>query len=209
VRRVSKRHGVQLVKASAGRWSARREALFLAGLRRTGCVRSAAAACGLSTNALYKRREKDDDFRMRWREAEQGADERIPGLLTAAAIAALDPEIDDSELPPCSVREAIHICRMKGLGTPAAREQERRRTGPRVATNAEVRAALEKSLRAFSGRVHAEKLAQGWTEDSEGRLIPPGWVYAGTDDEDAAAGGEEEGERAAREERREPGIRTL
>ena len=116
VLRVSKKHGAQLIKASAGRWSSAKEASFLAGLAHSGCVRAAARACGLSTNALYYRKKHYPDFATRWRTAEAEAAERVPALLTAAAIAALDPEIDESELPPVSIGEALHICKMKGFG---------------------------------------------------------------------------------------------
>jgi hypothetical protein len=211
--RVSKKHGRQLVKASAGRWSARVEAVFLAQLKRTGCVKAAAFACGLSPNALHNRRKKDEDFAEKWRAADEEAGERLPGLLTAAAIAALDPEIDESELPPVNVSEAIRICRMKGLGTPASRERMAARALPRVATNEEVREALTTRLEAFRQRVRARmKDEEGWTETEEGGMIPPGWVYAGAPD---AGGAEDEGQGEAETlalpapEERGPRIREL
>ena len=51
------RHGDKLVRAAAGRWSRRVEESFFEGLELTGCVRGAAAAAGISTNALYERRK--------------------------------------------------------------------------------------------------------------------------------------------------------
>jgi hypothetical protein len=122
--RKSKNAGVQLVKASVGRWSSAKEATFLAGLARSGCIRSAARGCGLSTNALYYRKKHYADFATRWRAAEAEAAERVPALLNAAAIAALDPEIDEADLPPVSIDQALHICRMKGFGGPMRAEPE-------------------------------------------------------------------------------------
>jgi len=37
-------------------------------------------------------------------------------------------------------------------------------------------ALLDKKLKAFGARQRKEQLAQGWAEDEEGRMIPPGWV---------------------------------
>jgi hypothetical protein len=38
--------------------------------------------------------------------------------------------------------------------------------------------ALDKKLKAFGGREEARKLAEGWTKDEQGRMIPPGWTRA-------------------------------
>jgi len=59
------RHGDKLVRAAPGRWCARVEETFFDGLELTGCVRTAAAAAGISTNALYARRENYPEFAAR------------------------------------------------------------------------------------------------------------------------------------------------
>jgi hypothetical protein len=115
------KHGDKMVRAAAGRWNAKAEATFRAALRRTGCVRAAARACGFSTTTLYNRRETYPDFAASWAADEAFARERLPGLLSAAAIAALDPEIDDEALPKVNVDQAIAIVRMKGGGTAVAK----------------------------------------------------------------------------------------
>jgi hypothetical protein len=110
------KHGTQLVRAAAGRWSAKVEEVFLAELERTACARRAAAACGLSTTALYQRRKHYPDFAARWAAAEEKATARIPGLLAAATIASFDPEAEDRSAPRVKVAEAIAILRLKGGG---------------------------------------------------------------------------------------------
>lgn len=117
--RRSKR-GTQLVRVGAGRWHDKAEAVFRATLRRTGCVRAAARACGFSTTALYKRRENYPDFAAAWAADEGFARARLPGLLSAAAIATLDPEIEDPDLPRVKIGEAIAIVRMKCGGAEKA-----------------------------------------------------------------------------------------
>lgn len=180
LRRTAK--GAKLVRATPGRWNARAEAAFFADLALTGCVRSAAAASGLSANALYYRREHYPDFAARWAEVEAAAAARLPALLRAASIASLDPALDCKGLPKVNVDQAIRISQMKG---PNERGGPRGRgIRPRVATNAEVREALTTRLAAYRKRVRAQHLAEGWTETAEGRMIPPGGDHDGTGGKD-------------------------
>ena len=142
------KHGTQLIRAAPGRWNAKAEAVFLAELRRTGCVRQAARACGFSTAALYKRRENYPDFAARWAAAETAAKERIPGLLSAAAIASLDPEIEDEDLPPIDVDQAIAIAQLKcgagaGMGAAGRRGRFARPERPIEAVRASILRKLD------------------------------------------------------------------
>lgn len=183
VARRSKRHGVQLVQAGEGRWSVEADAAFFAALGRTACVRRAAAACGFSTNALYKRREAYPEFAERWRAVEEEAKQRIPALLAAATIASLDPDSaagpdgkgkGGGRLPRINVDQAIAISRLKGSGGQGG-GQGRRGHVSRVATDEEVREALTKRLTVYGIRVRKELIAAEWTEH-EGHMIPPGWA---------------------------------
>lgn len=168
------KHGDKLVRAGAGRWNARAEAVFFAGLRRTACVRAAARACGFSTNALYARRDNYPDFAKRWAAVEVEAAQRLPGLLRAASIASLDPEVEDRGLPRVNVDQAIRISQMKGAGIGAG-AHARDCDSHQRASEAELTAAILKKLDILSKR----QIAKGWTETEEGHMIPPGWVRAG------------------------------
>jgi hypothetical protein len=204
VARRSKRHGTQMVRAAPGRWCERVEKTFFAALGRTGCVTGAAAAAGISTTALYERRGAYPEFDERWRTVEAEARERLPGLLTAATIASLDPEAEPDtaggRLPKVNVDQAIAIARLKGGGEGGgAQPAWGRGRRPRVATNAEVEEALAKRLRAYQARVRQQKVKEGWTQAEDGYLIPPGWVRAGEGggagvDPQASSGGEPGGE---------------
>lgn len=114
--RHSKNAGTQVVRAAAGRWSAGTERDFLAALATTACVKRAAEAVGLSPTAVYARRKADAGLRARWAEALSVGEERIGDFLTAAVLAAFDPEVAASGVPAASVGEAIAIARLKGLG---------------------------------------------------------------------------------------------
>ena len=113
------KHGTQMVRAAPGRWSDATEAAFRAALRLTGCVRAAARACGVSTNALYERRKNYPQFAAAWAADLVEARRRLPELLSAAAIANLDPELERKDLPRVDVDQAIAICRIKGFMAPA------------------------------------------------------------------------------------------
>jgi hypothetical protein len=148
------KHGTQLIRAAPGRWNAKAEAVFLAELRRTGSVRRAAQACGFSTNALYKRRENYPDFAARWAAAEAAAKERIPGLLSAATIASLDPDVVDADLPPVDIDQAIAVARLKcGPGAAGRRGRFARPERPIE----EVRASILRKLDAIEA--HEKKRA--------------------------------------------------
>lgn len=152
--------GDKLVRASPDRWSAKAEATFLAELRRTGCVRWAAAACGLSTTALYNRRRTYPEFAALWAAAEAEAKARIPALLSAATIASLDPEVEGEDLPKVNVDQAIAIARLK-CGDGAA---GRRRRGARPERPIEeVRASIMRKLDAIEA--HEKKQAAKEEED--------------------------------------------
>lgn len=155
VLRASKR-GDQLVAVSPGRWSARKEAIFLAELRRTGNVRRAARACRLSTNALYYRRNAYPDFAARWDRMLAEARQRIPDLLNAAAIASLDPDAADEDLPLVDVKDAIAICRMKGWGGEGGRRRRHARPEPTIE---EVRDEVLRRIAAI--RRHRDKGTDG------------------------------------------------
>lgn len=191
------KHGDRLVRAAAGRWCAETEARFFAALGRTGCVRAAARAAGISTTALYKRREAYPEFAERWDAVAADAGARLPELLRAASIASFDPEAAEEMagegLPPVNVDQAIRISKMHGAGKngKGGRGSPERRT----ATRAETEAAVLKLLAKRRRQVRSELLAKGWSETGDGQFVPPGWTYSGPPDgEDPApepeAGGE-------------------
>ncbi|HST37040.1 MAG TPA: hypothetical protein VLK25_10485 [Allosphingosinicella sp.] len=128
------KHGPRFVRAAAGRWSAKVEAVFLAMLARTGCVRWAAAAAGMSANAFYQRRKAYPRFAADWAAAEAASEQRIPGFLTAATVASFDPEVAEElageDLPRVSIAEAIQIAKLKGLGAGGAAKAQRGQARP-------------------------------------------------------------------------------
>lgn len=85
------RHGRPCVmRAGPGRWSAGKEALFLAVLEDTANVRAAADAVGMSTTAIYARRAAQPGFAEAWAKALATGYADVELLLIRNAKAVLD-----------------------------------------------------------------------------------------------------------------------
>lgn len=172
------RHGDKLVRAAPGRWSARVEESFLEALELTGCVRAAARSVGMSTAALYKRREHYPEFAARWDEHAGRAGAQLPGLLNAAAVASLSPEPAGprrgrARLPAVGVDQAIRIVQMNENAK--ARAGGRRDGWRRPPELKDHKASILKKLAAIDHKLREERLAAGWTEVG-GIWLPPGWT---------------------------------
>jgi hypothetical protein len=193
------KNGDQLVRAGAGRWCAKAEALFFAALGQTACVRAAARACGFSTNALYQRREAYPEFAEKWDRVLTEAKRRIPDMLAAATIASLDPEAGAEAgaprrgLPKVSVDQAIRISAIeaKKEAGGARRGDWRAIQRKQEQTKEELVQTLMTLLGAMERRQRKARLGEGWSDAGNGLLIPPGWVRDGG--EGGGLGGEAEG----------------
>lgn len=86
----SSRHGRPCVmRAGPGRWSAAKEVLFLTALEESANVSRAAEAAGLSTTALYARRQREPAFAEAWAAAVRGGYLDVEALLIENAKAVL------------------------------------------------------------------------------------------------------------------------
>lgn len=183
--------GDKMVRAAAGRWSRRVEESFLDGLEATGCVRSSAAAAGLSTNAFYARRDKYPEFAARWDERVGRFRTQLPGMLDAAAVQSMEPEVPGAKrrgrarLPKLSVDQAIKVkvandnadARARGparRGGVSSRELRPQRSEEEE--RADLVEGLVKLLGLLKQRKEAERLAEGWTDCGNGIWMPPGWT---------------------------------
>lgn len=168
--RPSRKGPPKLVKASAGRWSRKREEIFLAELGASANVRRASAAAGLSRNAFLARRQKDPHFAAAWDAVLDMSSVEARSYLAESMTRTFDPlalpDPESSPLPKVSIAEAIKIAQMKGTGTAA----------PEAYDMEEVRSALEKKMRAL-GMLDEdeERRADGWSE-VDGQWVPPGWA---------------------------------
>lgn len=117
----SSRHGRPCVmQAGPGRWSAAKEALFLAALEEGANVARAAAAAGISTTALYARRRREPAFCQAWAAAVRGGYLDVEAMLIENAKALLSGAPAPSGAQPgsgrltgeMSVGDAINILKL-------------------------------------------------------------------------------------------------
>jgi hypothetical protein len=188
--------GDKLVRAAPGRWSRRVEESFLDGLEATGSVTAAAAAAGMSTAAFYQRRDNYPEFRARWEERVGRFREQLPGLINAAAVQSMEPELPGAKrrgrarLPKLAPGEAIRVYAINENAKAKARGPARRggisslELRPQR-SEAEEHEALVQALGKLIGmakrRQEVERLAAGWTDCGNGIWVPPGWTATGPD----------------------------
>lgn len=175
--------GSQMKRAGHGRWSEAKEKLFFDELAATANVKRAAAAAGVSPNAVYARRMKNPHFKAKWAAVVETGKAAIEMKLVEAANRSFDPDeldVADAE-PKVSVAEAIKLTQgaarkaQDELPDPYA-EQAAAMSADEVA---ELRAKLVRKLRRMRDRDMPDMIAQGWSYDEVyDHMVPPGWVIA-------------------------------
>ncbi len=185
----------QIIRAGAKRWSRAIEDRFFAALSMCGNVAAAARAVGFTESCIWRRRRTWPDFARRMEEVLDDAEIRIEYRLAmmGSDIAAAGPDrsgggigsngIDggEGEAPA----EAEPFDPDLGFRFLKWREEKRRGRSPRGGrlekawSFDESMELLEKKLKAFGAREEKRQLAEGWSKDDEGRMIPPGWVRQG------------------------------
>ena len=156
--RPSKHRPLQAVEESGRRlFDDEAKQAFLENFAASCNVRWAAGRAGFSEKTAYKHRMNDARFREGWGRALEQGYARLQAELLARAAGTVAFAIDgdgegpaeiDTELALVLLRE--HARGLAGVAKPGR--------APRVASNAEVREALEKGLKAFAARVHDESL---------------------------------------------------
>jgi hypothetical protein len=183
------------------------EESFLDGLEATGSVTAAAAAAGMSTAAFYQRRDKYPEFRARWDERVGRFQEQLPGLINAAAVQSMEPELPGAKrrgrarLPKLAAGEAIRVYAINENAKAKARGPARRggisslelRPQPSEAeAHEELAQTLGKLIGMAKRRREAARLAAGWTDYGNGIWVPPGWTARPPSPEGSADKGPDE-----------------
>lgn len=108
--------GVQIKRVGEGRWTPAKEKRFFDELAATANVRRAAAAAGVSANAVYARRMKQAHFRAKWAAVLDSGRAAIEMKLVEAANKSFDADdLDTGDVEPrVSVTEAIRIVQLHG-----------------------------------------------------------------------------------------------
>ena len=183
---------LKLVASGPKRWNAAVERRFFAALSICGNVAASARSVGFGERCVWERRRKWPAFAQAMEQVLDEAELRIEFRL-----AALGNDLDAAVLEAGDEGPAQNAA---GGGEAAAipfdpefalrflkwREQKRRGTAPppggqwRAPRSLdEVRDSILRKVRAIERHRRPQLLAEGWSEDEEGRLIPPGWVRSG------------------------------
>jgi hypothetical protein len=187
--------GSQLKRVGHDRWSERKEKLFFDELAASANVKRAAAAAGVSTNAVYARRMKHALFRAKWEAVLETGRAAIEMKLVEAANRSFDPEeldvagvdvslgsrlADGRVAPVVSVAEAIRIVQLHGSRTQreAVGKSLQQQAGGMSGTDVdELRERVFKKIQRLRERDRRDRLAEGWTLDERHDcLVPPGWL---------------------------------
>ncbi|MEO7602354.1 MAG: hypothetical protein ABIS39_03695 [Sphingomicrobium sp.] len=173
----------QVKRVNSARWTDARERRFFDELVASANVRRAAAAAGVSVQAVYARRARQAAFRLRWAKAIENGRAAIETHLIAQAQRSMDPETMDLPAPEprVSVSEAIKIAQMnqgggsgggRGRGAMSGYEEDAAEASDEQME--ELRARLQGKLERLRQR-HIDE--EGWSEDKAfGVAVPPGWI---------------------------------
>jgi hypothetical protein len=180
--------GGQLKRAGAGRWSKAKEKIFFEELALTANARRAAAAVGLTKNAVLQRRLRHPVFAAKWDAVVASAKVGIGLYLVEASNKTFDP--DDLEIseetPKVTIDQAIKISQIGASRASAAGAKEAPNPFAEQAEKmspSEIEAVRERvfaKLQRLRARERPTQIAQGWSVDEDHDvMVPPGWVRAG------------------------------
>jgi hypothetical protein len=174
----------QVKRVGNGRWGKAKEKIFFEELAATANVRRAAAAAGVSRNAVSARRLKHPLFAAKWDAVLQSGKASIRMYLVEESKKTFDPDeldIGDGK-PRVTIDQAIKIAQIGASKTqreaaPNPFEEEAAAMTPEETER--LREKLLRKLLRLRDRLRREDVAEGWTIDEEHDcLIPPGWVKA-------------------------------
>jgi len=183
---------LRLMSAGARRWSKAVEERFLAMLAVSGNIAGSARAVGFTESCIWQRRRKwpefaqrmeevldDAEVRLEFRMATMGndTDQRAFGEGEAPGGAREDARAGAEAAIPFDPDLALRFLRWRDAKR-NGRDRWRGARPRKTWTFDESIALLDKKLKALGGRMEKQKLAEGWSKDENGYLIPPGWVRA-------------------------------
>jgi molybdenum-dependent DNA-binding transcriptional regulator ModE len=200
-RQIIKRgpHGRTMIVATRrGKWSKKVEAIFLDALRMHGNISAAARAAGVSTTLIWTRRRDWPAFRERFEEALEEAEVALEFRLAfqgnmilneappgeqAGTGAAGEPAAEPAKFDPDLALRFLKWRQQKKTGRDPRRGRHK---GPPDRSIEEAVDSILRKVEAIERHRARKKLAEGWQQDENGYMIPPGWVRGGP------AAGEEE-----------------
>ena len=174
----------QVKRVGHGRWGKAKEKIFFDELAATANARMAAAAVGLTKNAVMQRRLRHPLFAAKWDAVVRTARTSIDLYLVEETNKSFDPQqLNTGEVTPkVTIDQAIKISQIGASKTQreASNPFEEEAAAAGAGEVEEWRGKLFRKLMRLRDRIRGENLAKGWTLDEENDcLIPPGWVKRG------------------------------
>lgn len=175
-------------RAGSGRWSQAKEKIFFDELAATANISIACEAVGISTNAIAKRRLNHPLFAAKFDAVVTSAGAGIDLYLIEQMKKSFDPETDldmgDVE-PRVTIDQGIKISQIQAKRRKAVEAEPDPWADEAAAMEPDAVEALREhildKLKRMRARDMPGMIAQGWSFDEEhDRLVPPGWVRAGT-----------------------------
>lgn len=210
--RIGRGGRAQIVATRKGKWSRTAEDMFLDALRGCGNVAASARAVGFSESLIWTRRRKWPAFAARIEEALEEAELVLELRLATWGNNLVGNEVGFVEgkgdspppAPPAGGRGVFDPdLAMRFLKWREEKRRARERSGAPSGNEAwraqfpepseeDMRDEILKRLAAMRRHREPRQIAEGWTKDEEGRIIPPGWVRAsptvpGSEDDEAGA----------------------
>jgi len=171
--------GWQVKRMRRNRFTRERKALFLGHLAATCDVQAACREAGICSWTAYEHRRTDPAFADGWRRARETGCALLEAEALRRRLAAMeriDFEIGEAPSTQDRIEDDLEFWRTMHLlnahkngfasGWTGLGQRRQRGRRPRVASNAEVRAALAKRLKAFRIRVRAGRDGRGANGDS-------------------------------------------
>lgn len=157
---ANKNRIVQIARTGGRRlFDARARSVFLEWFAATCNVKLSAERAGINYKTAFKHRMNDADFADAWGRALEQGYARIEAKLletrAAAAPIGIEGDLDAPELETIDPALGLQLLREHKRGLPGSGLPAKQGRRPRVASNAEVRAALVKRLAAYGVRVTA------------------------------------------------------
>lgn len=195
---------LRLMAAGPRRWSRAVEERFLAMLAVSGNIAGSARSVGFTESCIWQRRRKWADFAQRMEEVLDDAEVRLEFRM-----ATLGTDIDQRALgegearPPQGTENAraeaeaglrfdpdlaLRFLKWRQQKKAGYGRRGRARKGPPDRTFEEAVQSVLGKVEAIERHHRRKKLAEGWSEDENGYLIPPGWVRGGDGGESGEAG---------------------
>jgi hypothetical protein len=172
--------GGQVKRAGPGRWTKAKEKIFFEELAATANARAAAAAVGMSKNAVLQRRLRHPVFAAKWDAVVATSRASINLYLVEASNQTFDPDmLDTGEVTPkVTIDQAIKISQLGGAKKQEPATDPFDDPGTSYEDDiADIRERMVKKLQAMRRRDRPELLARGWSfDESWDREIPPGWI---------------------------------